>query len=77
MKSCHRRINRFQQTKEAIEKLYVSTQSGEQVPLSTVVKISQEVVPNDLTQFQQLNSVDYRSHTATRAWRPLPMRTLT
>jgi multidrug efflux pump len=48
--------NRFQQTKEAIEKLYVNTQTGEQVPLSTVVTISQEVVPNDLTQFQQLNS---------------------
>jgi multidrug efflux pump len=47
---------RFQQTIEAIEKLYVHTQSGEQVPLSTVVKISQEVVPNELTQFQQLNS---------------------
>jgi multidrug efflux pump subunit AcrB len=46
----------FQQTKEAIEKLYVNTQSGEQVPLSTVVKVTQEVVPNDLTQFQQLNS---------------------
>ena len=48
--------NRFQQTKEAIEKLYVSTRSGEQVPLSTVVTITQEVVPNNLTQFQQLNS---------------------
>lgn len=48
--------NRFQQTKEAIEKLYVNTQTGEQVPLSTVVKITQEVVPNNLTQFQQLNS---------------------
>ncbi len=47
---------RFQQTKDAIEKLYVNTRTGEQVPLSTVVKISQEVVPNDLTQFQQLNS---------------------
>jgi len=47
---------RFQQTKEAIEKLYVNTQTGEQVPLSTVVKITQEVVPNNLTQFQQLNS---------------------
>ncbi|PCJ88363.1 MAG: multidrug efflux protein [Thiotrichaceae bacterium] len=46
----------FQQTQEAIEELYVNTLSGEQVPLSTVVKISQEVVPNTLTQFQQLNS---------------------
>lgn len=46
----------FQQSKEAIDKLYVSTQSGQQVPLSTVVELSQEVIPNDLTQFQQLNS---------------------
>lgn len=46
----------YQQTKEAIKKLYVSTQSGQQVPLSTVVEISLEVVPNDLTQFQQINS---------------------
>lgn len=46
----------FQQTKEAINALYVRTQNGRQVPLSSVVKISQEVVPNDLTQFQQLNS---------------------
>lgn len=46
----------FQQTKEAINQLYVRTRDGQQVPLSSVVKISQEVVPNDLTQFQQLNS---------------------
>ena len=46
----------FQQTKESIEQLYVTTQGGRQVPLSTVVRIQQEVVPNDLTQFQQLNS---------------------
>ena len=46
----------FQQSKDAIEKLYVTTQSGQQVALSTVVELSQEVIPNDLTQFQQLNS---------------------
>ncbi|WP_195910560.1 efflux RND transporter permease subunit, partial [Solemya velum gill symbiont] len=46
----------FQKTSEAIDNLYVSTQSGKQVPLSTIVEISREVVPNDLTQFQQLNS---------------------
>jgi len=46
----------FQQTKEAINQLYVRTRDGQQVPLASVVKISQEVVPNDLTQFQQLNS---------------------
>jgi multidrug efflux pump len=46
----------FQQTQEAIQELYVNTQSGEQIPLSTVVSIEREVVPNDLTQFQQMNS---------------------
>lgn len=46
----------FQQTREAISQLYVKTRSGAQVPLSTVVKVEREVVPNDLTQFQQLNS---------------------
>ena len=46
----------FQQTRDAIEKLYVYTPDGKQVPLSTVVRVSQEVIPNDLTQFQQLNS---------------------
>lgn len=48
--------NDFQQTSEAISQLYVKTRSGAQVPLSTVVTVEREVVPNDLTQFQQLNS---------------------
>jgi len=48
--------NDFQQTQEAISGLYVTTQSGNQIPLSTVVKIEREVKPNDLTQFQQMNS---------------------
>jgi hydrophobe/amphiphile efflux-1 (HAE1) family protein len=46
----------FRQTKEAIDQLYVTTRDGQQVPLSSVVTISHEIVPNDLTQFQQLNS---------------------
>jgi len=46
----------FRQTKEAIDQLYVSTRDGQQVPLSSVVTVSHEIVPNDLTQFQQLNS---------------------
>ena len=46
----------FQKTKESIEQLYVTTQDGHQVPLSTVIRVKQEVVPNDLTQFQQLRS---------------------
>lgn len=47
---------RFKQTKEAIDNLYVTTLNGEQVPLGTVVTTSLEVVPNGLTQFQQLNA---------------------
>lgn len=47
---------RFQQTQDAIENLYVNTKSGKQVSLSTVVNVTREIVPNDLTQFQQLNS---------------------
>ena len=46
----------FQKTKESIEQLYVTTRDGHQVPLSTVIEVNQEVVPNDLTQFQQLRS---------------------
>jgi hydrophobe/amphiphile efflux-1 (HAE1) family protein len=46
----------FRQTKEAIDQLYVTTRGGQQVPLSSVVTVSHEIVPNDLTQFQQLNS---------------------
>ncbi|MBT8071835.1 MAG: efflux RND transporter permease subunit, partial [Gammaproteobacteria bacterium] len=46
----------FQQTREAISALYVKTRSGEQIPLSTLVRVEREVVPNDLTQFQQMNS---------------------
>jgi multidrug efflux pump len=46
----------FQQTQDAISELYVTTQSGSQIPLSTVVKVEREVIPNALTQFQQINS---------------------
>jgi len=46
----------FQQTQDAIAELYVTTQSGNQIPLSTVASIEREVIPNDLTQFQQMNS---------------------
>ena len=39
----------YQQTSEAIAGLYVTTRNGVQVPLSTVVEVEREVVPNDLT----------------------------
>ncbi|MBY6019614.1 efflux RND transporter permease subunit [Ferrimonas balearica] len=46
----------FRMTPESIADLYVLTSAGQQIPLSTVVKVSEEVIPNALTQFQQLNS---------------------
>jgi len=48
--------NDFRQTQEAIEQLYVPTLSGDRVPLSTIVSVAREVVPNSRTQFQLLNS---------------------
>ncbi|SDI32958.1 multidrug efflux pump [Ferrimonas sediminum] len=46
----------FRSTADRIADLYVSSSTGESIPLSTVVKVSNEVIPNALTQFQQLNS---------------------
>ena len=47
----------FRLTKEWLERYYVRTESGTLVPLSTVISLKQEVKPNTLRQFQQLNSV--------------------
>ncbi|TKB56202.1 efflux RND transporter permease subunit [Ferrimonas aestuarii] len=46
----------YRSTAERIADLYVSSSNGKSVPLSTVVTVSNEVIPNSLTQFQQLNS---------------------
>ncbi|GAA4889518.1 efflux RND transporter permease subunit [Ferrimonas pelagia] len=46
----------FRMSRDKIAELYVRTGSGAQVPLSTLVTVSEEVIPNALTQFQQLNS---------------------
>ncbi|GAA5186880.1 efflux RND transporter permease subunit [Ferrimonas gelatinilytica] len=46
----------FRMTRDNIANLYVRTDSGAQVPLSTLVTVSNEVIPNALTQFQQLNA---------------------
>lgn len=43
-------------TPESLTEYYVATASGQQVPLSTVVKISTGTEPNALTQYNQLNS---------------------
>ena len=47
----------FRLTKEWLERYYVRTESRTLVPLSTVISLKQEVKPNTLRQFQQLNSV--------------------
>ncbi len=46
----------FRLTKEELEKYYVRTASDELVPLSAVITLSSKVEPNELTQYQQLNS---------------------
>jgi multidrug efflux pump len=49
---------------ESLAQYYVTTASGEQVPLSTVVSIKNEIQPNALTQFAQLNSATLQSMPA-------------
>lgn len=47
---------RFRLHPEQLRQIYVSTESGMMVPLSTVTKLSKTVSPNANTHFQQLNS---------------------
>jgi multidrug efflux pump len=47
---------KFRLNPRQIENVYIKTKSKELVPLSTVVSIKEVTQPNDLTQFQQLNS---------------------
>jgi hydrophobe/amphiphile efflux-1 (HAE1) family protein len=46
----------FRLTKEELEKYYVRTTSNELVPLSAIISLESGVEPNELTQYQQLNS---------------------
>jgi len=46
----------FRLTKQELEKYYLRTSSEELVPLSAVISLESRVEPNDLTQYQQLNS---------------------
>ena len=46
----------FRLTKQELEKYYVRTASNELVPLSALISLESTVEPNELTQFQQLNS---------------------
>jgi hydrophobe/amphiphile efflux-1 (HAE1) family protein len=46
----------FRLTKEELEKYYLRTATGELVPLSAVIRLESRVEPNELAQYQQLNS---------------------
>jgi multidrug efflux pump len=46
----------FRLTKEWLQRYYLRTDSGDLVPLSTVIGLDQRVEPNTLKQYQQLNS---------------------
>jgi multidrug efflux pump len=46
---------------EALEKYYVATTGGRQVPLSTIVTIETMTNPNALTHFNQLNSATFQA----------------
>ena len=47
----------FRMTKEWLERYYLRTSTGDLVPLSTVINVGKRVEPNNLKQYQQLNSV--------------------
>ena len=46
----------FRLTKQELEKYYVRTSSNALVPLSVIISLESTVEPNELTQYQQLNS---------------------
>ncbi|MFV8816217.1 efflux RND transporter permease subunit [Haliea sp. E17] len=46
----------FRLTPEELEKYYLRTEGGELVPMSSVITLSTSVQPNELAQYQQLNS---------------------
>jgi multidrug efflux pump len=46
----------FRLTRQELEKYYLRTSSNELVPLSAVISLESRVEPNELAQYQQLNS---------------------
>ncbi|MDZ7782196.1 MAG: efflux RND transporter permease subunit [Halioglobus sp.] len=46
----------FRLSRQELEKYYLRTDSGQLVPLSTVISLDAQIEPNELTQYQQLNS---------------------
>ncbi|CAM3643858.1 efflux RND transporter permease subunit [Parendozoicomonas haliclonae] len=53
----------FRFDKEWLSRYYLRTGSGDLVPLSTLVTITTGTLPNQLTQFQQLNSTTIQGST--------------
>ncbi len=52
-------LRRLRLSPEQIAQIYVKTASGDMVPLSTVIKIHIVAKPNNLAEFQQLNSATF------------------
>jgi multidrug efflux pump len=46
----------FRARAEQLRQIYIRTESGKLVPLSTIATLAESVLPNSLSQFQQLNS---------------------
>jgi multidrug efflux pump len=46
---------------ESLERFYVATSTGQQVPLSTVVSVENATDPNALTHYNQLNSATFQA----------------
>jgi multidrug efflux pump len=49
-------MQRYRLNADQLKHYYITTASGESVPLSTIVKLKTSVVPESLNHFQQLNS---------------------
>lgn len=56
-------LRSFRLNPEQLNNNYVTTATGEVVPLSTVITLTPNVIPNSLTQFQQLNSATLQGLT--------------
>ncbi len=48
-------------TPDALTRYYVTTASGQEIPLSTVVSLTSSTGPNALTQYNQLNSATFQA----------------
>lgn len=51
----------FRLTKEWLERYYIRTNSNDLIPLSTIITLYSSIKPNNLTQYQQLNSTNIKA----------------